>query len=164
MALWLQHLGARNIVVSDPAPARRQAASQLGATATIDPTSGDVAAAMADICGGAPSRVIECVGVPGLLQAATEVASVDGVVTVAGVCMEPEQLTPLVSMVKELDVRFAFSTDVRTWSTPSPRWQAGRLDPLGMITDEIALDELPTRFERLKSPGPDCKVLVRPSA
>ena len=164
VALWLQHLGARNIVVSDPAPARRQAASQLGATATIDPTSGDVAAAMADICGGAPSRVIECVGVPGLLQAATEVASVDGVVTVAGVCMEPEQVTPLVSMVKELDVRFAFFYRRQDMEHTITEMAAGRLDPLGMITDEIALDELPTRFERLKSPGPDCKVLVRPSA
>jgi (R,R)-butanediol dehydrogenase / meso-butanediol dehydrogenase / diacetyl reductase len=164
VALWLAHLGASNIVVSDPSLARREAALGLGATATIDPTSDDLVAAVADVCGGAPRRVIECVGIPGLLQVATEVAAVDGVATIAGVCMTSEQLTPLVSMVKELDVRFAFFYRRQDMEITMAEMASGRLDPVGMVTDEIPLADLPLRFEQLKSPTTDCKVLVRPIA
>jgi (R,R)-butanediol dehydrogenase / meso-butanediol dehydrogenase / diacetyl reductase len=163
VALWLDHLGAGTIVVSDPAVTRRQAALHLGATATVDPTADDVAAAVADACGGAPQHVIECVGIPGLLQTATEVAAVDGVVTIAGVCMTPEQVTPLVAMVKELDVRFAFFYRRQDMDATLDEMAAGRLDPLGMVTAEISLADLPTRFEQLKTPTSDCKVLVRPT-
>jgi (R,R)-butanediol dehydrogenase/meso-butanediol dehydrogenase/diacetyl reductase len=162
VTLWLEHLGARNIVVSDPAQERRHAAARLGATATVDPTAVDVAGAMAELCAGAPTRVIECVGVPGLLQAATDVAAVDAVVSIAGVCMAPEQVTPLVAMVKELDVRFAFFYRRQDMETTLAEMAAGRLDPLGMVTDEITLADLPDRFEQLKTPTSDCKVLVRP--
>jgi threonine dehydrogenase-like Zn-dependent dehydrogenase len=37
-----------------------------------------------------------------------------------------------------------------------------RLDPLPLVTDEVSLDELPARFEALKAPSEDCKVLIRP--
>ena len=37
-----RHAGARHVVVSDPNPYRRELAARLGATATIDPTVGEL--------------------------------------------------------------------------------------------------------------------------
>jgi threonine dehydrogenase-like Zn-dependent dehydrogenase len=163
VTLWLDRLGAGRVVVTDPVATRRRLAEQVGASATVDPgDTGDVAGAIAEACAGAPTHVIECVGVPGLLGQATDVAALDGVVTIAGVCMESETLVPLIPMVKELDVRFAFFYRRQDMVTTIDLMAAGRLDPLPMITDEVGLGDLPARFESLKSPTDDCKVLVRP--
>jgi (R,R)-butanediol dehydrogenase/meso-butanediol dehydrogenase/diacetyl reductase len=160
--LWLRHLGAGPVVVTDPSPGRRAMALELGATAALDPTATDVAAESADLCHGAPSRVIECVGVAGLLQSATEVVGVDGVVSVTGVCMTAEEIFPLVAMTKELDVRFAFFYRRQDMEATIAATAGGSLDPLALVTDEIGLDGLPARFETLKRPNLDAKVLVRP--
>lgn len=161
---WLVHLGAGGIVVSDPAPGRRRAALAMGATAVVDPAGIDVAAAFADACGGAPPRVIECVGVPGLLDQAIGIAAVDAVVSVTGVCMQPETVTGLVAVVKELDVRFSFFYRRQDMEVAIAEMAAGRLDPLGMVTRQIPLRDLPQQFESLKRPSDDCKVLVTPAA
>lgn len=162
VVLWLAHLGARSIVVSDPVPARRAMAERVGATATLDPGAGDVATAFADATGSPARHVIECVGVPGLIQHAIDVVAVDGTVTVTGVCFEPDQLTPLTAMTKELDVRFAFFYANRDFATTIALLAQGRLDAGVLVTDEIALDDLPARFELLKSPTDEVKVLIRP--
>jgi threonine dehydrogenase-like Zn-dependent dehydrogenase len=164
VTLWLERLGAGRVVVTDPVASRRALASRVGATATVDPIAagGDLAGAVAEACGGAPAHVIECVGVPGLLAQATDVAALDGTVTIAGVCMEVESLLPLIPMVKELDVRFAFYYRRQDMTTAIDLMAAGRFDPLPLITDEVGLDDMPARFEALKSPTDECKVLVRP--
>ena len=152
VVLWLLHAGAGPVVVSDPAPARRALALELGATAVVDPATGDVSAAVAEACGGAPRRVIECVGVAGLLQVATEVAAVDGVVSVTGVCMTAEEVFPLVAMTKELDLRFAFFYRRQDMEATIGAMVDGSLDPLALVTDEIGLVGLPAGFEALKHP------------
>lgn len=162
VVLWLDRLGTREIVVSDPAAQRREAATNLGATLVLDPTAADVPGEAAERCGGAPANVIECVGVPGLLQQATEVVGVDGTATIAGVCMAEEPVVPIVAMSKELDVRFAFYYRRQDMVGTIDLIARGRLDPLPLVTDEIALDAVPERFEALKTPSTDCKVLIRP--
>ena len=166
VTLWLAHLGAEQIVVSDPIAARREAATLAGATATVDPTQGDTAGAVAEACGGAPQHVIECVGVPGLLDEAIAVAGVDAIVSVAGVCMEPETVTPILAMVKELDLRFSFFYTRDDMVATIDEMAAGRLDPVGLVTGEVDLDGLPAKFASLLAPAAaspaDAKVLVRP--
>jgi (R,R)-butanediol dehydrogenase/meso-butanediol dehydrogenase/diacetyl reductase len=65
-------------------------------------------------------------------------------------------------MTKELDVRFAFYYRARDYNTAISMIDRGRMDPLPLVTSEVTLDELPERFQRLKSPSDDCKVLIRP--
>lgn len=48
MVEWLRRGGAKQVVVVDPVPKRQEAARQLGATAVIDPRSGDVGPAIRD--------------------------------------------------------------------------------------------------------------------
>lgn len=162
VALWLRTLGAREVVVSDPVPSRRELAEKVGATATIDPTNRDVGDAFAALTGRRAPLVIECVGVPGLLQHATDVAAVDATVVIAGVCMAPDTITPLTAMTKELDLRFAFYYEAGDYTTTIDMIDRGRIDPLPLVTSEVTLDEAPRAFADLKHPTDECKVLITP--
>ncbi len=162
VALWARQLGAREVMVSDPVDHRRSLAEGVGASATVDPTADDVGDAFERVTGKRPGVVIECVGVPGMIQHAVDVAAVDATVVIAGVCMAPDTLMPITPMTKELDVRFAFYYRARDYDTAIAMIDRERIDPLPLVTGEVTLDELPDRFQRLKSPTDDCKVLVRP--
>jgi len=162
VALWARQLGAGEVVVSDPVANRRSLAERVGASATVDPTAEDVGDTFERLTGERPGTVIECVGTPGLIQHATDVAAVDATVVIAGVCMAPDTLLPIVPMTKELDVRFAFYYRARDYDTAISMIDRERIDPLPLVTSEVSLDELPSRFQSLKSPSDDCKVLVRP--
>jgi (R,R)-butanediol dehydrogenase/meso-butanediol dehydrogenase/diacetyl reductase len=109
-----------------------------------------------------PRVVIECVGIPGLIQHAIDVAAVDATVAVCGVCMEMDSVLPLIPITKELDLRFTFYYRMRDYRTTIDLIHQERLDPSPLITDECDLDALPERFEALKHPTHECKVLVRP--
>ncbi|MCX7619478.1 MAG: alcohol dehydrogenase catalytic domain-containing protein [Acidimicrobiales bacterium] len=162
VAIWLTQAGAREVIVSDPVASRRELAMTVGATGTLDPMREDVATGFAAITGSPPRHVIECVGIPGLLQHAVDVAATDATITVAGVCVSPDQIVPWTFMAKETDVRFSFYYTAHEFNTVIDMINLGRIDPLPLITDEISLDEVPSRFQTLKQPTDHCKVLIRP--
>ena len=60
--------GASRIIASDPIAARREAATQLGATDVIDPTADDVAATTRSITGVGADYAFECAGFTSLAQ------------------------------------------------------------------------------------------------
>jgi (R,R)-butanediol dehydrogenase/meso-butanediol dehydrogenase/diacetyl reductase len=162
VALWARHFGARDVVVSDPVPHRRALAERIGATATVDPGAEDVAGAFERIAGARPGVVIECVGVPGMIQHAADVAATDARVTVVGVCMTDDTFTPLTALQKELRTQFVLYYPMRDFTRTIATLDAGRIDPTPLVTDVFALDELPDRFEALKHPTDECKILVEP--
>jgi (R,R)-butanediol dehydrogenase/meso-butanediol dehydrogenase/diacetyl reductase len=162
VAMWARQLGAREVVLSDPVAQRRKLAEQMGASTTVDPTKDDVGDAFERVTGTRPGVVIECVGVPGMIQHAVDVATTDATVVIAGVCMVPDSLMPIIPMTKELDIRFAFYYRARDYTTAISMIDRGRIDPLPLVTSEVGLDELPERFQQLKSPSDDCKVMIRP--
>jgi (R,R)-butanediol dehydrogenase/meso-butanediol dehydrogenase/diacetyl reductase len=162
IVLWLRHLGARHIVVSDPVAGRRAMAERLGATATVDPTAADVRSAFERETGAAPTAVLECVGVPGTLQHAADVAGAEALVTVVGVCMQPDTVTPLVALSKELTMRFVLYYLRADFERTLAALAGEAFDPTVLITDDIGLDDLPARFEALRRPTTEGKVLVRP--
>ncbi|MEX0652687.1 MAG: zinc-binding dehydrogenase [Phycisphaeraceae bacterium] len=53
----LKHSGVMNLIAVDPIAKRRHLAEQYGATATLDPTAGDVGLAVRDILGGVGADV-----------------------------------------------------------------------------------------------------------
>jgi (R,R)-butanediol dehydrogenase/meso-butanediol dehydrogenase/diacetyl reductase len=163
VALWARQLGASEVLVSDPVAGRRAVVEKLGA-ATVDPMKADVAGAFAELTGGEARVVIECVGVPGLIQHAADVAGTGGHVTIAGVCMQPDTLNPLVPMTKELTFSFAVWYRRRDFAVTMAQLASGRLDPLPLVTDQVSLDDLPARFEALMRPTTQCKVVIDPWA
>jgi (R,R)-butanediol dehydrogenase/meso-butanediol dehydrogenase/diacetyl reductase len=161
-ALWSHHAGAREIGVSDFVAHRRDLVSRLGATATFDPAADEVLPAFQRHAGRAPDVIIECIGVPGLIQNVFEMAAPRSRVVIAGVCMKPDQITPVTAMMKELRVQFVAYYRRADFAYALDMLRAGRIQPRPMITDVIDLAELPGAFEALRRPSTQCKVIVRP--
>ncbi|MCE2391404.1 MAG: alcohol dehydrogenase catalytic domain-containing protein [Proteobacteria bacterium] len=160
--LWARHFGAREIGVSDPVAGRRELAGRQGATFEIDPGSQEVLPAFEARAGGPPSVILECVGVPGMIQAAFDAAPPQGRVVIAGVCIERDSILPLGAVAKELSVRFAAYYNKTDFAYALDMLASGRVDPSGLITDVIGLAELPAAFESLRRPTSQCKVVVDP--
>jgi (R,R)-butanediol dehydrogenase/meso-butanediol dehydrogenase/diacetyl reductase len=162
VALWARALGAREVVVSDPVPGRRALAEQLGAT-VVDPGRDDVGAAFADVTGAPPQAVLECIGRPGAVQHASEVAGVDAQVTLVGACTAPDTFRPLTPTSKELTLRFVVYYGRNDFARTLIALQTGELDPSPMVTGHVGLEQLPSRFAALVAgSSSDCKVLIHP--
>jgi 2-desacetyl-2-hydroxyethyl bacteriochlorophyllide A dehydrogenase len=151
---WARHLGALEIVVSDPVAARRNMAVALGATAGIDPSTDDV--------DGPYDVVFECVGTPGMIGSCVAAAAVHGRIIVVGACMKPDSFVPIDAMVKELAIHFVVYYRRQDFAYVVDMVSAGRIDPMAFVSDRVDLDGFPAAFAALQSPSTQCKVLVCP--
>ncbi|MEO0030254.1 MAG: hypothetical protein RIS94_12 [Pseudomonadota bacterium] len=161
-ALFARAAGARHVVVSEPAAPRRERCHQLGATATIDPAAGDVAARFAALAGKRPDVVFECVGLPGLLHQAVELAGLRGRVVVAGVLFEEDRLPPLVAFAKEVTIAYSQAYTERDFAAVIDALARREIDAAPMHTRTVGLDDLPAAFEALRGNPHECKVLIDP--
>lgn len=159
VALWLPLFGAASVTVSDPAEGRRQMALALGVDAVADPTAGRP---LVGADGTPPSVVFECVGLPGLIEGSAAACAVDGRVVVVGVCMGPDTIIPMTAMAKELDLSFAFYYRRQDFEATIGALDDGSLAGDRLITGHVGLDDLPGRFDALKTAKEDVKVLLTP--
>lgn len=164
VALFARLAGARNIVVSERFADRRVLAMAAGATATIDPGAGPIAAAFAAIADRPPPVVFECVGVPGLIQESIDLAGIRGRVVVAGACFQDDAIKPIAGLAKEVSLRFSQCYTERDFEAVIGAIAAGRADPEPLHTRTIGFDGLPAAFDALRKPSADCKILIDPAA
>jgi (R,R)-butanediol dehydrogenase/meso-butanediol dehydrogenase/diacetyl reductase len=162
VAAFAKLAGARDVVVSEFAPARREAAGALGATAVIDPSREDVGEVFARKTGAQPDVIFECVGVPGMIQKAVDLSKPFGRIVVVGVCMVEDAMTPISAIFKETNIQYVLGYGRPDWRLVLDLLDSGRVDPKPMITNVIGLDELPSAFEALRKPTTQIKVMVRP--
>jgi len=160
ITLWARHLGAGEIVVSDPSEPRRRLAAELGASAAVDPTTEPLGAAFADR--RQPPVAFECAGRPGLLNEAMSVADWEGRVNVVGICLSEDTFLPWTGISKELQIRFSIYYESRDFTDTIEALASGAIDPSAMITETVGLDALPERFARLSRDADGGKVVVRP--
>jgi len=156
-------LGARHVVVSERSEARRSLALELGATEAIDPTREDLNKRFAEITGGRPQLVFECVGNPGLIQHAVEYAGIRGRVVVVGVCFEEDKIMPLSALLKEVSIVFSQCYTEQTFADVIDAVAKGYVNVRPMHTKTVGLTELPSAFEALRTAAGHCKVLIDPS-
>jgi 2-desacetyl-2-hydroxyethyl bacteriochlorophyllide A dehydrogenase len=150
--------GAAEVAVSEPAAGRRARALRMGATAALDPARDDVAEA-----GRAAEVILECVGVPGMLQRCVEMAWPHGRIVVVGVCMEEDRIRPRMAIRKELLLRFAFAYTAADFATALRHLEGGAIRGEDLVTGVVGLEALPTAFEALRRPSDQVKVLVDPA-
>jgi (R,R)-butanediol dehydrogenase/meso-butanediol dehydrogenase/diacetyl reductase len=155
VATWASRLGAGEIVMSDPSPARRGSATSFGASSSHDP--GD----------GPPERsfdvVFECVGLPDLVQNAIDAASVHGRVVVAGVCLVPDQIRHVSAVMKEVQIRYAVFYRSEEFAAAAALLESGALDLTDFVSRTVALDQIGQAFDDLRSGSDEGKVLVDPT-
>jgi (R,R)-butanediol dehydrogenase/meso-butanediol dehydrogenase/diacetyl reductase len=157
--------GASTVIVSERAPARRQAATNFGASAVIDPTRFEtICAEFARLAGGPPDVIFDCVGVPGIIQSAIDLSRPRGTVVVVGVCMKQDTMVPISAILKELRLQFVLGYVEEDFARVLTFLQAGKINAKAMVTDRVGFDTLPDAFEGLRQPGNQIKMMIMPNA
>ncbi len=155
VSTWARRLGAGAVVVSDPSPTRRDSADRFGATDVHDPAEGPAPTGF-DV-------VVECVGAPGMLQAAIDAAAVRGRVVVAGVCTVPDQIVPLTAVLKEVELAFAVYYRAHEFAAAADLLQSGGIDGAAFVSGRVGLDGVGDAFRTLLSTSTERKILVTPN-
>ena len=162
VAFWARRLGAARVVMADIHTHQRDRALALGATDFA--LSGDrLAENLADLCDGPPDIVFECVGKPGLLQAASEAVRLQGKVIGVGLCIGGDTWDPFIALSKEIDLVFSvFFHQRNEFGVALDALAPGPFAPQQIITDRIGLSPVPQVFEGLRRRTTQCKVLIQP--
>ncbi|WP_176593871.1 zinc-binding dehydrogenase [Sphingobium sp. EM0848] len=163
VTLFARLAGAAHVVVSEPSDVRRALAQEVGATGAIDPRADDIGARFRAITGRSPQVVFECVGIPGLLQQAVQLAGIRGRVVVAGVCFGEDSITPLVGLSKEVSIQFAQCYTERNFEQVIDLIARGEAKARPLHTKTVGFAELPETFEALRTAEGQCKVLIDPT-
>jgi aryl-alcohol dehydrogenase len=130
--------GCRTIVAVDPVEQRRTLATELGATATIDPATTDVAAEVVELTGGAGAAV-DTTARPDVIAAAVAALRTRGSLALVGLGALTAELPVALIMGKGLAVRGVVEGD------SEPQTFIPRLADL-LRHGELPLDKLVTTY------------------
>lgn len=159
-ALWARREGAEFVVVSDPVAGRRRLAESLCADVAVDPNVCDPRDALVEKTGRDPDTIFECVGVPGTINSAIQMAPIQGRVVVVGVCMEPDTIMPFLGIMKEAEVKFVLAYTKGEFQETVDALADGSIQADPMITDVIGVEGVPEAFAALARPTAQSKILV----
>ena len=81
---------------------------------------------------------------------------------VVGVCMERDAFRPLVALVKEISLRFAFYYSAEEYAEMLAALGDGRIDVAPLVTGRVGLDGVAGAFDELAMPARHAKILVKP--
>ena len=141
--------GASRIVASDPIESRREAASKLGATDLVDPSTEDVAVRVRELTDGiGVDHALECVGNGALVETAIDTIRPGGRVVMVGAPPIDHSITINAAVLfgisekKLLGCFLGSSNSLREVPRLLDLWRAGSLDLEAMITSRRPLDEV----------------------
>ncbi len=171
-ALKLQ--GAGPVIAADFSPARRRLAEVMGADVIIDPGSSSpyeswLEMATANQQPGDPipippgAVIFECVGIPGMIKQVMAGAPPAAKIVVVGVCMEADQLQPLVGINKELNIQFVLGYTADEFALTLHNIAEGVVEVGSLITSRVGFRDVPGAFEALADPELHAKIMVDPS-
>lgn len=176
----LKHHDAGPVVAADFSPARRRLAETLGADIVIDPGERSPYTSWQDVARSSeqgrraevnplsgerqlpPGVFFECVGTRGVIDQMMVGASRGCRFVVVGVCMEPDQLRPLLGITKELNLQFVLGYTPEEFAATLHHIAEGDLTVDPLITSRVDLDGVAGAFRELKNPERHAKILVEP--
>jgi threonine dehydrogenase-like Zn-dependent dehydrogenase len=175
----LKARGYGPVAAADFSPARRAMAERMGADIVVDPAQESPHTKWAEMgvvgtagieqmmaLPGAPigkrAIIFECVGVPGILQGLLEGAPSGAQIIVAGVCLSPDTITPLLAITKQIDFRFGFYYTRDEFAGTLRQIAEGQIDVEAVITQAVGLDGVAAAFEALADPESQVKIVVEP--
>jgi threonine dehydrogenase-like Zn-dependent dehydrogenase len=175
----LKRRGIAPVIAADFSETRRMLALSMGADAVVDPTvnspyqSWMEAAASprsesdpADFLGAATGLrsgvYFECVGVPGVIDQIMTAAPRGTRIVIVGVCMEHDQIRPLVGINKELNLQFVLGYTPEEFAQTLHHIAEGGIDLEPLITGKVGIDGVADAFRALADPEAHAKILVEP--
>jgi threonine dehydrogenase-like Zn-dependent dehydrogenase len=159
---WLRARDVEPIVACDYSPQRRALAERLGAHVVVDPRDQPGIDAWRAHAAARPLVIFEAVGVPGMLDDVIATAPSQARIVVAGVCMQPDRIRPLLAIVKELNVQFVYAYEADEFAETLRALAEGTLDVAPMITGRVGFDGVADTFHLLRAAEHHVKVLIEP--
>jgi L-iditol 2-dehydrogenase len=154
--------GARAVIVSDPSAPRRAVASNFGAHITVDPTAEDLSSIVSEVTGGlGVDSVIICIGLPGLVNNALNMARQGGCVNMfAGLAGKGwAEIESNLIHYKELEVTGSANSRRADYQTALQLIESGRIKVEAMVTDRFPLRSAHAALDKAAS-GAGIKVAV----
>src|SRR4029079_18962581 len=108
--------------------------------------------------------ILECVGVPGVIDSIIDSAPLFSRVVVVGVCVGPDQFTPAMAINKEIDLRFVIGYTPLEFRDALHMLADGKVDPRPLVTGTVGLDGVEGGFDALADPEAHAKILIDPKA
>jgi threonine dehydrogenase-like Zn-dependent dehydrogenase len=176
----LKQAGVGPIVAADYSAKRRELAQMMGADEVIDPAKTSPYQSWQEIAkfdvngnlmpiepfSGQSFRegvFFECVGVPGVLDHVMAGAPRGARIVVVGVCMEADQIRPLIGINKELNLQFVLGYQPEEFAETLHHIAEGHVDVAPLITGSVGLSGVAQAFEDLADPEAHAKILVDPT-
>ena len=157
--------GATKVMVSEPAPARADAARRLGADVVLDPTHGNIEERVTELTGGVgPQVVFECAAAPPTLDQALNLVARGGQVVLVAIAWEPTPVLPPDWMAREVRLQASFGTLPEDWKTSLELISAGKVDMAPLLSESnfLPLDDIQNAFEALVKPSTQLQMVVKP--
>ena len=157
--------GAGSVIVSEPAPARKDAALELGADAVIDPTEEDVIERVVELTGGrGPDVVFDCAGAGSTLDQAMSMVRRGGQVVLVALAWEPTSVLPVDWIAREINLRASFGALSHEWQIALELMKTGKVNVAPMVPSEsyVPLDDIQEVFDSLRQPSTQRQMVVRP--
>ena len=158
--------GASRVFVSEPAPARAEAARKLGANAVVDPTESDVIERIVELSDGlGPDVVLECAAAKSTLDDALQMVRSSGQVMLVAITWEPTGLLPPDWMAREVGLQASFGTRPEDWRIALDLIRTGKvtMDPLVSDASFLPLENIQGAFEALCQPSTQLQMVVKHS-
>ncbi|MGL3605032.1 zinc-dependent alcohol dehydrogenase family protein [Rhizobium sp. G187] len=157
--------GATSVILSTRQAVRRTLAEELGATATVDPSEGDVINKIAGPQGLVPGGVdvvLECAGVSETVAQSLKIVRPGGTVLVMGVMPQGEtmEIEPFDLLFREVRLLTSFLNPF-THRRAADLIAAGKIEIDTLISRRVSLNEAPNFVGNPPQPG-EVKVLVIP--
>jgi 2-desacetyl-2-hydroxyethyl bacteriochlorophyllide A dehydrogenase len=158
--------GATTVILSTRQVSKRRLAEEVGATATVNPSSTDIIEAIAGPAGLVPGGVdvvIECAGVPETMQQSMRLARAGGTVVILGVMPQGAkiEIEPFDILFRELRVLGSFINPF-THRRAADLVASGAINVEKLISRTVTLAEAVDVIANSASPG-EVKVLVVPT-
>lgn len=156
--------GAARVFVSEPAPARAEAARKLGAAAVVNPREEDPVARLVELSGGrGPDVIFDCAGIGATLNQAFDSTRPAGQVVLVAVPWEPLPLEPADWMAREVEFRTSFASDPVDWRIALDLIASGRISADALMSEAsfIELEQIQEAFESLMQPSTQLQVVIR---
>jgi len=169
--------GISPIFAADFSAARRRLAEAMGADVVADPAAsspyekwsdaasfGPDAPPMPFMLGPAlrPGVFFECVGVPGVIDKMMLGAPRAARIVVVGVCMERDQMRPMLGINKELSLQFVLGYEPHEFAATLFDISEGRIPVGPLITGKVGVEGVAGGFAELRNPERHAKILVEP--
>lgn len=156
--------GAGIVVVVEPNASRAALAKQLGAEAVIDPTTEDVQARVAELCGPMMADVVfECAGIPQTVDQSVKLVRRGGVVSLVGMATVPAEISPGDWLIKEVRLVASLGQLHDEFDTAMQLVADGRLKLEPLHTKTVKLADIASGFDALLDGGDAVKILVDPT-